>query len=85
MLKLQELFKVTTEDRLMKYWIQSYERLTNHILPICSKVHGKRVEQSCTILDLKHGSMSMMSKQVYDFVKLASSIGQNYYPEIMGK
>jgi hypothetical protein len=84
-LKLKQLFKVTTEERLIKYWIQSYERLVNHIMPVCSKVRGQRIEQTCTILDLKGGSTSIMSKQVYDFVKLASSIGQNYYPESMGK
>jgi hypothetical protein len=85
MLKLSQLFQVSTEERIMKYWIQSYERLTNQIMPICSKVAGRHVEQTCTILDLKGGSTKIMSKQVYDFVKLASSIGQNYYPETMGK
>ena len=69
----------------MKYWIQSYERLVNEILPACSKAKGVKIEQSCSIIDLKGGSTKIMSKQVYDFVKMASSIGQNYYPEILGK
>lgn len=84
-LQLQQLFKVTTQERLIKYYIQSYERLVHEILPACSKAAGRRVDQSFTILDLKGGSMKMMSGQVYDFVKLASNIGQDYYPEILGK
>lgn len=85
LLKLQQLFKCTTEERMIKYWIQSYERLTNQILPACAKARGEKVEQTLTIIDLKGSSTKLMSKQVYDFVKLASNIGQNYYPEIMGK
>jgi len=85
LLKLQNLFKVTTQDRLVKYYCQSYERLLKDIFPACSKAAGKPIAQTCTILDLKGGSMSMMSSQVYNFVQLASKIGQDYYPEILGQ
>ena len=81
-MKIQNLFKVTTQERLVKYYIQSYERLLNEIFPGCSKAAGVPIAQSVTILDLKGGSMSMMSKQVYDFIQLASKVGQDYYPEI---
>jgi len=84
-LKLQNLFKVTTQDRLVKYYCQSYERLLKDIFPGCSKAAGQPVAQTCTILDLKGGSMSMMSSQVYNFVQLASKLGQDYYPEILGQ
>jgi hypothetical protein len=84
-LKLQNLFKVTTQDRLVKYYCQSYERLLKDIFPACSKAAGQPIAQTCTILDLKGGSMSMMSSQVYNFVQLASKLGQDYYPEILGQ
>ena len=29
--------------------------------------------------------MKIMSKKVYGFIKLASQIGQDYYPEILGQ
>ena len=29
--------------------------------------------------------MKLMSKQIYKFIKLASSISQDYYPEILGR
>jgi len=35
-------------------------------------------------MDLHEGTMKMVSKKVYGFVKLAASIGSDYYPEIMG-
>jgi hypothetical protein len=69
----------------MKYYIQSYEILLDRIFPECSKARGERVEQTLTILDLKGSTMKMASKQVYDFIQLASKIGQDNYPEILGK
>mmetsp|Transcript_66689 Transcript_66689/g.77405 ORF Transcript_66689/g.77405 Transcript_66689/m.77405 type:complete len:343 (-) Transcript_66689:184-1212(-) len=84
-LNLTQLFKVTTEERMIKYWIQGYERVTTEILPACSKIKGSHVGQTLAIIDLKGFSMGMMSKKVYNFIQLASNIGQNYYPEIMGR
>jgi len=85
MLKLQQLFKVTTQERLIKYYIQGYERLIHQIFPACSKAAGHRVDQTVTILDLKGASLKMMTGQIYDFIKLASKIAQDNYPEILGK
>mmetsp|Transcript_110935 Transcript_110935/g.155747 ORF Transcript_110935/g.155747 Transcript_110935/m.155747 type:complete len:144 (+) Transcript_110935:151-582(+) len=59
--KVKEIFKITTQQRMVKYYIKSYERLVTHILPSCTKAAGKRVDQTVTILDLKGASMSMMS------------------------
>ena len=84
-MNIKELFKTTTEERLIKYYIQSYERLILNILPACSKAAGKPITQCVTILDLKGGSTSILSKKVYDFIKLASTIAQDNYPEILGK
>jgi len=84
-LKIKELFKVTTEERLIRYYMQSYENLIKEIFPACSRAAGKRIEQCVTILDLKGGSTSILSSQVYNFIKLASSIAQDNYPEILGR
>jgi len=84
-LKLNEVFKLTTQERLIKYYTQSYERLINHIFPSCTAAAGHPCNQSVTILDLKGASMSLASKQVYDFIQLASKIGQDFYPEILGQ
>jgi len=52
--------------------------------PACSAIAGKRVEQGLTILDLTGGSMKILSKRVYGLIQIASKIGSDYYPEIMG-
>lgn len=36
-------------------------------------------------MDLKDGSMKIFSKKVYSLIQIASKIGQDYYPEIMGQ
>jgi hypothetical protein len=84
-LKLQQLFSITSEERMMKYYIQSYEFMCNRAFPSCSKARGSRVDQSFTILDLKGASMKLVGKQVYNFIQIASKIGQDNYPEILGR
>lgn len=69
----------------MKYYMQSYETLLKRIFPACSVAAGRRIEQTCSILDLKGASMGMMSKQVYSFIKIATSVAQDNYPEMLGK
>lgn len=50
----------------------------------CSQVAGKRVEQGMNILDMTGGGVTTANKQVLGLVKLASKVGSDYYPEIMG-
>ncbi|KAF8759755.1 Nep1 protein [Rhizoctonia solani] len=79
-----ELAKVTTEERQLQNLVLEYERFLHERLPACSAAAGAPVETSCTILDLKGvGIGSFFS--VKDYVMKASAIGQNYYPETMGK
>lgn len=84
-LELTKLFEVTTEERMMKYYVREYERVLWERYPACSKKENRHIEQSFTILDLNGISMKMMNRQVYNFVKLASSIAQDYYPEMLGR
>lgn len=53
-------------------------------MPACSKAIGHTVETSCTILDLKGVGITAFYK-VKNYIMEASSIGQNRYPESMGK
>jgi hypothetical protein len=79
------LFKVTTEDKMVKYYIKQYERQIKYIFPACSAVVQKPVEQSCTILDANGIGIFSLVGPIKGFVKLASDIGQDYYPEMLGK
>ncbi|KAG6845858.1 hypothetical protein H0H87_002549 [Tephrocybe sp. NHM501043] len=83
-LDMDALYKATTQDRLLKRLVQEYEKFRVHRIPACSKAVGHPVETSCTILDLKNVTLSNFVK-VKDYVMQAASIGQNRYPECMGK
>ena len=79
------LFKITTEDKMVKYYIKQYERQIKYIFPACSAVVQRPVEQSCTILDANGIGIMSLAGPIKGFVKLASDIGQDYYPEMLGK
>lgn len=81
---LTEMYKITTQERMLKNLVWEYEAFVKYRLPACSRYSGHLVETSCTIMDLKGISISS-AYQVLSYVKEASYIGQNYYPERMGK
>lgn len=81
---MKALSQITTEERLLKFLVSEYERCTNDRFPACSYVKGEHIETSCTILDLKGVGLGQFYK-VKDYVSKASSIGQDRYPETMGR
>lgn len=83
-LDLNKLFKVTTPERLIQQLIYEYEKCLNERMPVCSELHHKLVETSCTIMDLKNVGIGQFWK-VSTYVQQASRIGQYYYPETMGR
>jgi hypothetical protein len=83
-LRVDELFKVTTAERLLQYQAKCYERVLNDVFPSCSRAAKKHIFQTFTILDLKKLTAKLLSKKTYGFLKLTSQNSQNYYPEILG-
>lgn len=81
---LNKMLKITTQERMLKNLVWEYESFTQNRLPACSRERGYLVETSCTIMDLKGISVST-AYNVVGYVKEASQIGQDYYPERMGK
>lgn len=81
---ITEMYKITSQERMLKNLVWEYEAFTTYRLPACSRKFGHLIETSCTILDLKGISITAAS-QVLSYVREASNIGQNYYPERMGK
>jgi len=81
---LTEMYKISSQDRLLKNLVWEYERSINERAKACSDAVGHPVETFCTILDL--GGIGI--KQFWDvkgYVGEASKIGQDRYPETMGK
>lgn len=83
-LDIKALYAVTTQERQLQRLVFEYEKFLNERLPACSKACGHPVETVCTILDLGGVSLSNFYR-VKDYVSAASSIGQDRYPETMGK
>lgn len=81
---LHEMNKVTSEERMLKNLVWEYESVVQYRLPACSRAAGHLVETSCTIMNLKGISISS-AYSVMSYVREASYISQNYYPERMGK
>ena len=81
---LDKLFQVTTEERMISYYIREYERLMKWRFPACSAVIKKPIEQSLTILDLENIGISNLVGKTKAFMQLATNIGQDYYPEMLG-
>jgi len=60
-LDVTKLFQITTEERMVKHYIQEYEILMNLRYPACSAAAGRRVEQGFTIIDLTGGGMTTLN------------------------
>lgn len=83
-LDIKALYAATTTDRQLQRLVLEYEKSLTERLPACSSSVGHPVETYCTILDLGGVSLSNFYR-VRDYVSAASAIGQDRYPETMGK
>lgn len=83
-LSVPKLFEVTTEERIVRHYVQEYEILMKLRFPACSAVKGETVVQGLTIMDMTGGSVTSANSQSYGLCKLAAQVGSDYYPEIMG-
>ena len=84
-LNADKLFKITTVDRLVKYFIQTYEIMMRYKFKACSKVKGELINQSCAILDIEGIGITDFFGKTRSFMILASKLGQDYYPDNMAK
>jgi hypothetical protein len=78
------LYNITSQERLLHRLICEYERSLATRMPASARAVGHPVETFCTIMDLQGVSLSNFYR-VKDYVMAAAAIGQDRYPEIMGK
>ena len=78
------MYQITTSDRMLQNLVVEYEKVTDPRLPACSRKAGRLLETCCTIMDMKGVGLGKMSS-VYGYVKSASGISQDHYPERLGK
>jgi hypothetical protein len=51
--KPKRINEITTEERMVKYHIQEYERFLKKMAPVCSELAGRHIDQSFAVLDVK--------------------------------
>lgn len=78
------MYKITSAERMLSNLAVEYERLADPRLPACSRKAGKLLETCCTVMDLKGVTLTKIPS-VYSYVRQASVVSQNYYPERLGK
>ena len=81
----KKIQQITSEDRMVKFHIQEYERFLVRIAPVCSRVAGRHIDQSLAILDVKGVTVGMMTGDVRKVLGRIMSIAQDHYPETMGE
>lgn len=81
---MKRLLEFTTEDRMIKFHVQEYERLTRYILPACSKVAGRHIDATFTILDLKGVGIRHLTGDVKRMMGKIVAIDGDNFPEMMG-
>ena len=81
---LNAMYKITSAERMLTNLAVEYERVADPRLPACSRKKDNLLETCCTIMDLKGVTLTKVPS-VYSYVKQASAISQNYYPERLGK
>lgn len=75
---------ITSQERMLQNLAVEYEKCADPRLPACSRKTGHLVETCCTIMDLK-GVGITRAGSVYSYVRQATVMSQNYYPERLGK
>lgn len=78
------VLKLTNEERFKKYYIKEYERSLLYRFNCAGIKYNKIVEQSCTIICAKGLGISILTGKTKKFMRIASDIGQDYYPEMLG-
>ncbi|DBA77767.1 hypothetical protein WJX77_009166 [Trebouxia sp. C0004] len=81
---IKKIYEITTEERMLKFHVQEYERCIQYIMPACSKVAGKHIEQTFAILDVKGVGIKQVSNVKQMMGKL-TTLDSNNYPEMLGK
>lgn len=81
---LAAMYKITTAERMLQNLAVEYEKLADPRLPACSRKSGQLLETCCTVMDLKGVGVTKVPS-VYSYVKQASAMSQNYYPERLGR
>ena len=63
-INMKKIHEVTTEERMLKFHVQEYERCAQYIFPACSKVQGRHIDSTFAILDVKGACLRSWRKNL---------------------
>ena len=84
-IQIDDLNKILPDLILKKYIIFFLEKIKNEIFPKTSKFYNKNINSIFCIVDLLGLTGSLLSKKVFNFLKIQLDIVENYYPCIIEK
>jgi len=84
-INMKAMKNVTTEERMIRFHVQEYERALKYIFPACSEAAGEHVSQTLAIMDLKGLGLRHLSGDVKRILSVLTRIDQDNYPETLGK
>ncbi|KAL8293467.1 hypothetical protein RQP46_000168 [Phenoliferia psychrophenolica] len=79
-----KLFALTTVDRQLKALVVELETILRDRLRICSEVAGRRIDTTCTVIDVKGVPLSLFWS-MKDHLQALLAVSQDHYPEVVGK
>lgn len=82
---IEELLEIADKNELYAFYVRDYETTLHVRFPAASESAGERIDQTFNWLNVKGFTMSKLKEKSRNIIKLAISIGQDNYPEIMGK
>ncbi|CAL5220070.1 g2021 [Coccomyxa viridis] len=80
----KKMSEITTEDRMIRFHVQEYERCARCIMPACSIVAGRHIDQTFAIIDVKGVGLKHLTGDIKRMLARIMSIDQNNYPEMLG-
>mmetsp|Transcript_20398 Transcript_20398/g.24710 ORF Transcript_20398/g.24710 Transcript_20398/m.24710 type:complete len:390 (-) Transcript_20398:224-1393(-) len=74
---------LTSNENFVRYHVCLMEELQDKFLEQ-SQVTGKYVNKTCSILDMKGFTLSMLTGEATEIIKMIAKTDSDYYPETMG-
>jgi len=84
-INVRTLSEVTSEERMLRFHVQEYERAMRYIFPACSLIGGRHVSQTLAVMDLKGVGLRHFSGDVKRILGNITRTDQDNYPETLGK
>ncbi|GIL46910.1 hypothetical protein Vafri_3772 [Volvox africanus] len=78
------VMECTNEERMFKFHVQEYERCVKVIMPVCSTLANRKIDQTFGIMDVRGVGISALTGDVKRMLLKFTKTDQDNYPEMLG-